>query len=755
MDSAALSSAGAVDGRTPRRPGCVPELPTVAAQVAPAVGADATPACGLPGATALMHALPDAVHSARGQGRQFALLAISADPTLPGLDAVLSARLGSLCNNNELPFYLGQSQWAVRMALSAPHQGDAAVPAAGSHNTAVAVQQRALALQAALQAPVWHGLAQDRPQARLGLALFPTDADQGPALLLAAQAAAAQAHMQGGLRFFGAAANAPLLRQWQLGLALQHAVERQELTLLYQPRLSLDSGQIVGVEALLRWHPASFGEVSPGEFIPLAERLGLIDAIGRWSLHQACLQSLAWRRDGQRRLRVSVNISAAQLQDGDLARLVQSTLIQTGADPADLAIELTEDGLMANEQGLTQALRELKALGVEIALDNFGTGSSSLAVLQHLPIDLLNIDRSFVHDVTASPESVSMTRALITMAHSLQLRVLAEGVQTEGQLGLLAANGCDLVQGHLFSTAVPATQIEALMREGSVLPSRFLRRREQQRTLLLVDDEDNILAALKRLLRRDGYRIVTASTGDEGLLRLAEQAVDVIVSDQRMPGMSGVEFLRRAKALYPGTVRMTLSGFTDLQSIIDAVNEGAIYKFLTKPWDDDLLRQHVAEAFRQKELDDENKRLSMAVAHANAELEATSVRLASSLQAQREQTELVAASASGAHEMLDELPVAVLGIDPGGMVAYANRAATRLLPQVHAALGHAAEHVFPSLLGCLPPAVGSPVALRIGGRPCRAITQGLQPTAAAPQGRGRLVLLIDAALGDTPPGEAT
>jgi FixJ family two-component response regulator len=454
---------------------------------------------------------------------------------------------------------------------------------------------------------------------------------------------------------------------------------------------------------------------------------------------------MAWQQAGLPRLRVSVNISPVQWRQADLAQQVQRVLIETGADPANLAIELSEDSVMADVARSTQTLRELKALDIEIAIDDFGTGSSGLGALQRLPVDVIKVDRSFVQDVTASPESVSVTRAIITMAHGMQLRVLAEGVETEGQLGLLAANGCDLVQGNWLSPPVSPEQMATLLREATMLPARFLRRREQQRTLLLVDDEENILAALKRLLRRDGYRIVTAHSGDEALQRLAEERVGVIVSDQRMPGMSGVEFLRRAKVLYPDTVRMTLSGFTDLQSIIDAVNEGAIYKFLTKPWDDELLRQHVLEAFRQKELDDENKRLSMEVAHANAELEAASTRLAGLLEVQREQTAWLAASASGAHEMLDELPVAVLGVDPDGLVAYANRAAFSLLPQAQAALGSVADAVFPMLLGCSLPADGPPVPLQIGGRGYHALSHRIEPSASVPQGRGRLVLLISGA----------
>jgi EAL domain-containing protein (putative c-di-GMP-specific phosphodiesterase class I)/CheY-like chemotaxis protein/GGDEF domain-containing protein len=740
MDSVALRTADAVGGagkddlRKLAWQGAA--APPAASELAGNEGA-----LGLRGRSGFLHEIEAAIGSARGQLRQFAVLAISvpadeaaaaapASELADRLALIIAARLGIACDDSEVPARIDGRYFAVRLAL---------LPA----GAATVAHRRAQALQAVLSAAVWFRGVEVFPQPQLGVAVYPEDGERSTDLLDRAQRAALGAAAQGGIGFFGTAANTPVLREWQLAEALQHAVERDELRLLYQPKVSLDSGQIVGVEALLRWRPADFGEVSPKEFIPLAERGGQIERIGGWALRQACWQSVTWRKAGLRPLRIAVNISPIQFRLADLARQVQAALIETGADPNCLAIELTETSLMADVERARTALRELKALGVEISLDDFGTGSSSLGVLQRLPIDVVNIDRSFVHDVTASPESVSMTRAIITMAHGMKLRVLAEGVETDGQLGLLAANGCDEIQGHGFSPAVPADQVEALLREERTLPPRFLRRRVQQRTLLLVDDDNHIVSSLKRLLRGDGYRILTASGGEEGLLRLAEHAVDVIVSDQRMPGMSGVEFLRRTKALYPDTVRITLSGFTELQSIIDAVNEGAIYKFLTKPWDDELLRRHIKEAFRQKEMADENRRLSIQVAHANAELEALSVRLAALLEAQREQSEQLAASASGAREMLDDLPVAVIGIDPDDVVAYVNRAASRLLPQAQGAMGCTAGDIFPVLLGRPLPAVGPPVRLRLGGRGYQALTQSLDDAACPAQGRGRLVLLVE------------
>lgn len=688
--------------------------------------------CGLRGLADWQCEIDAAIASARSQERALAVLLVSwVGPAQACLAPILAARLGLACRAEDLAARVGGTELALGTGLLPPGEAREA----GLHT-------RALALHSALQAPAWLRGRPVQPQVALGIALFPRDGHTATALLQAARQAARQALAQGGVAFCEAAANAVVLRQWRLGQALQRALENGELQLHYQPKLSLHSGRIEGVEALMRWRSPEFGMVPADEFIPLAERLGLIQAIGVWSLRQACLQAAAWHQAGLPRVRVGVNVSQVQLCMGDLAQQVQAALLHAGADPAYLGIEITEDSLMADIDKATLALRELKALGVEISLDNFGTGSSSLGALQRLPLDVVNVDRSFVHDVTASPESVSMTRAMITMAHGMQLRVLAEGVETEGQVGVLAAHGCDLAQGHWFSPAVPADELAALLRENRVLPPHLLRRRPRQRTLLLVDDEANILAALKRLLRRDGYQILTAEGGEQGLRQLAEQPVDVIVSDQRMPGMSGVEFLRRAKTLYPDTVRLTLSGFTELQSIIDAVNEGAIYKFLTKPWDDTLLRQHVAEAFRDKELADDNKRLQQELAHANAELEALSVRLASGLQAQREQSELLAASATGAREVLDELPLAVLGIAPDGVVAYVNRAAAELLPEAQGAVGSVADEIFPQLLGCALPTGGEPVNLQLSSQPYRAISQCMAGTASSPQGRGRLVMLV-------------
>lgn len=232
---------------------------------------------------------------------------------------------------------------------------------------------------------------------------------------------------------------------------------------------------------------------------------------------------------------------------------------------------------------------------------------------------------------------------------------------------------------------------------------RDLPAQARQRTLLLVDDEASILSSLKRLFRRDGYHILTATSGAQGLDMLAQQPVDVILSDQRMPGMTGIEFMREARRLCPSTVRITLSGYTDLQSIIEAVNEGAVYKFLTKPWEDDLLRGHVAQAFEQSELAAENRRLAEVAREANRELATANQRL-ESLVRDENQLRLAMQNAAGAsRDALDALPMAVFGLSVDGMLVYVNRLAVRQFPDWSSALGGVPEPSMQQLLARLAP----------------------------------------------------
>ena len=556
----------------------------------------------------------------------------------------------------------------------------------------------AASLVDALALPVAIGDNEIKVTCDIGISLYPVHGDDPEKLLQQAQAAMYRAHELGKNQIcvFSSGMHSKAISRLVMESGLRRALERNEFELHFQPKLELVSGAIIGAEVFLEWKSPDGALISRSSYIRAAEETGLIVPIGEWVLRTACLQALEWQRAGHSMCRVAVNLSARQLQQPDLAQKIEKILIETGLDPRLLGLEITEGALMGESTRIARILGDLKTLGIEISLDDFGTGYSSLSYLRTLPIDVVKVDRSFVHDVTAASQDVSITRAIINMAHSLQMRVLAEGVETEGQLALLIANGCDQMQGHYFSGLLTAGAMGSLLRESKALPEHLLLRRAQQRTLLLVDDEDSIVSALRRLLRRDGYHIVTANSGAQGLQRLAENSVDVIVSDQRMPGMTGVEFLRRAKELYPDTVRMVLSGYTELQSITDAINEGAIYKFLTKPWDDERLRGHVAEAFSQKGMADENRRLASAVLRANEELTAVNDRLQQLLTNQREQIHREESSLSVAREVLDHIPAAVIGVDLEGMVAFVNADAEALFGRTTALLGQDADDVLPA-----------------------------------------------------------
>jgi len=260
------------------------------------------------------------------------------------------------------------------------------------------------------------------------------------------------------------------------------------------------------------------------------------------------------------------------------------------------------------------------------------------------------------------------------------------------------------------------------------------------RTLLLVDDEQNILASLKRLLRRDQYHILTAGSGQEGLDVLASHAVDVIVSDQRMPGMLGADFLRKAKLLYPQTIRIMLSGYTELQAVTDAVNEGAIFKFLTKPWDDHQLREQIAEAFRLKGIDDDNVRLNAQLREANQALAAANASMQVLLRQQQHQISRDEVSLNIARELLQFLPLAVIGLDEDGMIVFINAAATRLFERGAALLGNEAALVLPQLFNS-PMAAGEAAEQHLAPINGQSYAVAIHPMGACSQSRGCLVTL--------------
>ncbi len=307
----------------------------------------------------------------------------------------------------------------------------------------------------------------------IGITLFPFDDTDAEALLKNADAAMYHAKDSGRntFQFFTPELNQRTVRRLGLETALRHALERGEFQLHYQPQVDLASGAITGVEALIRWQRPEIGLVSPLEFIPLAEETGLIVPIGDWVLRTACAQSRAWQQAGLPALRMSVNIAPRQFQQQDLAEVVTRILRETGLDPRWLVLEITEGTIMQDAGAAIETLRTLGALGVGLSLDDFGTGYSSLNYLKRFPLDCLKIDKSFVDDITADPDAAAIASAIISMARSLEVQVVAEGVETRAQLEFLRAHGCDAVQGYLFSKPLSAGDCGLLLREGRRLVS--------------------------------------------------------------------------------------------------------------------------------------------------------------------------------------------------------------------------------------------------------------------------------------------
>lgn len=404
-------------------------------------------------------------------------------------------------------------------------------------------------------------------------------------------------------QWFSKELNNTVGKQLALRNQIQKALAAEEFELYYQPQIDARSGNVIALEALLRWPQAGENRfISPVEFIPIAEETGQIVPLSLWVFEQACHYIKTLLAKGMTDLVIAVNVSSTHFQRGNFVGSVEDILKRTALPPRHLELEITETVLFDNSESAIYKLGQLKALGVKISIDDFGTGFSSLNYLKLLPIDKIKIDRSFIQDIVSDQRDAAISKAIIAMAHLLGLKVIAEGVETESQVAFLRKSLCDEYQGYYFARPMPVNELEPFLVNYQQHAHKVTGEAETERqTLLLLDDEENILHALVRLLRRDNYQILTATTAEKAFELLALHDVQVILSDQRMPQMNGTEFLKRVKDLYPETIRIVLSGYTDLRSVTEAINSGAIYRFMTKPWNDVELRQEIQQAFVQYE----------------------------------------------------------------------------------------------------------------------------------------------------------
>jgi diguanylate cyclase (GGDEF)-like protein/PAS domain S-box-containing protein len=437
--------------------------------------------------------------------------------------------------------------------------------------------------------------------ASIGITLYPFDSDNIEMLIRDADAAmySAKAAGRNTYQFYTTEMNQRATEKLRLETGLRRAIEREEFVLHYQPKVEVVSGKITGLEALLRWQAPDGSVMGPDQFIPLLEETGLIVPVGNWVVRSACAQLHAWHEAGVTPVPVAVNLSARQLRQPGFSATLGDALAEFDVPAKLVEIEITESSLMENPEQAIVALTEIESLGIRLSADDFGTGYSSLSYLKRLPLDALKIDRSFVRDITIDPDDAAITRTVITLAHGLGLRVIAEGVETEEQFAFLRENHCDEAQGYLFSQPLPADACTGLLASGNTLRQGTPEAADQQPAVLVVDDDRDHLLLTRLLLQQDGHHVIDTTSTRDAFELLATRRVDIIVSDQSMPGMDGVEFLRRVKLMYPHAMRIMLSGAGDFDAATAAINEGEVHKFFIKGRDEELLRREIGKKFRQ------------------------------------------------------------------------------------------------------------------------------------------------------------
>lgn len=345
--------------------------------------------------------------------------------------------------------------------------GDEFVALISNINTPEDVAGIATKMQKAVEEPVCYRQHEMRVSVSIGICIFPDDGDSVAELMRRADVAMYQVKASGrnGYQFYTERMQAQAIRHMELEKGLRRALENDEFTIYYQPFIDARSGKPVGMESLLRWDSPEFGRVSPGEFIPVAEDCGLIIEIGAWVLRHACLQTRALREEGFPPLTVAVNLSSRQFHDTSLLDLVDGVLAESGLDPANLELELTEGVIMQESEATAATLQGIYDRGIQLSVDDFGTGYSSMSYLLRFNVDKLKVDQSFVRDLPGGEESRVVVQAMIGLAHNLSLKVIAEGVEEKAQADWLAEHGCDEIQGYYFARPMPLEEFREFLRE--------------------------------------------------------------------------------------------------------------------------------------------------------------------------------------------------------------------------------------------------------------------------------------------------
>lgn len=520
---------------------------------------------------------------------------------------------------------------------------------------------------------------------------------------------------------------------------LSGAVERGELALHFDPIASVATRSLDAVQTRLLWAPPGHAAMGIEAFLPLSRDLAHLLNVLSWEFEQACLQARFWQTSGVRVQRVYVKLYSPLFQQVDVVRRLERVLAETGTDPHLMGVIISDALLLNDSKHVHNTLKQLRGMGLSIVVDDFGSGYWNPTYLQNLPIDTVCVDAALLGDIGSDLAHPSVARALIDLAHDLCLRVLIKNVSSHDLMPYFKRHQCKLMQGPLVAPSVDVQGLAEYIQAHGTAPDGAA---GPKRTLLLVDDEANILSALRRLFRPCGYNIILANSGAEGLERIKETSVDVIISDQRMPGMTGVEFLREAKVLCPDTMRIVLSGYTELQSITDAINEGAIYKFLTKPWDDELLKAQIEGAFRHKEMLDENLQLTRAIKDMNVQLAQANAKLEKQISVNEARIEKRETLMGATTELLQNIPCPMIGLDSDGVLTFLNdEGQTCLGLDAGAVLGEQADAVLPpALMAAAQQVLGSRQnVVHLQGHPYWVMSRSLGPEQ---RGSGQLLMLL-------------
>lgn len=457
----------------------------------------------------------------------------------------------------------------------------------------------------------------------IGFCCYPNDGEDIDTLLRNADTAMYRAKHQGRNRIcaFMPEMNEQIQKRLVLERQIRHALQNAEYHVVYQPQLDLVSGRLCGFEALVRWQREG-RLIAPDEFIPLAEETGLIVAIDFYVLDVVCRQLGIWR-DVLRGVSVAVNVSAVTLAEPDYIERVERALERHQVTPSLIKLEVTESCLMTDADQVLAKMLALSALGIQFSIDDFGTGYSSLGYLKRFPFSQLKIDRSFVSDIHLDQDSASLTRSMISIGHNLGIKVIAEGVETIEQVNFLHLAGCDELQGYHYSCPLPAEDCLTFLTGKSKLqlPARILD--EQERYLLLVDEDQTVLDSLQNALCQETYRILTATNPRMAFSLLESYPVKVVVTGLRTAETSGLELLSQIKMLYPDVGRVAVTDPAEAGTVLKAVNEGVVYRFVMMPWKLDSLRSKIRDAFEQGELIRENMRMRILLASQSNLLEAS------------------------------------------------------------------------------------------------------------------------------------